>query len=881
MTTARIDHARAALTSPDPAARPMMRWWWFGPDVEDAEIDRELRAMAAAGLGGAEVSFVYPLREGSEEFLSAAMLGHLRHAAETARELGLRLDVTLGSGWSYGGGHIDPEHASRRLRWERRDLSPAALEVPITSPWPGDELVAAYLGEGFPPADWSLLERDGEVLRIPAGRGPRTVLLAWSELTGQQVKRSSAGAEGPVLDHYSAEATRHHLQVVGEPLLEAVPGEMLGSVFCDSLEVYGANWTAGLPAEFARRRGYELLPVLHRLQIDEPGSAELRIDVGRTLGELVEENFVATCSAWAREHGTRFRLQGYGQPPITLSGNRSADLIEGEGWGWDGLPQTRWASSAAHLDDREVVSSEIWTWVHSPSFRATPLDLKGEAHEHLLLGINHVVGHGWPYSPPEVPGMGWYFYASGALDDRNPWWPAMPELTAYLTRLCSLLRLGRPIAEVKVYLPSDDVRAAHGAGFDLWRACREHIGPEIPAAIRRAGHDLDLVDDAALKQLAPEDAPVVVLPEVTSLPAGTGAWLDAVREAGGIVLAVGADASLACPAYPAAMPATRASFAAVLEAALPPDTALEGDGGEIGVVHRRLADGDLLLVANTGNSLRTVRVRPRALRAEHEQWDARTGTIRPATWDGDALQVTLHPYEATVLVGTGEVREDGAAVPAPWFASGAAAAPVGGSATPGAPEPAPAAGSTARTLDGPWRYAPGDTAGPAALGEVTLPHRWAEHGTGGERAGTYETTIHLTAEDLAGGERLVLDLGPGAPLPNTARQPQSYRALLAAPVREVAEVLIDGEVAGLLWDAPYRLDLTDHLREGENTLRLVVRSTAAAQVAADEYAEGIIAESRRVYGRRFDQQDLDLALDQVDPGLHVVPTLRREPRPVS
>ena len=36
------------LEHPDPAARPMMRWWWFGPDVDDAEIDRELQAMADA-----------------------------------------------------------------------------------------------------------------------------------------------------------------------------------------------------------------------------------------------------------------------------------------------------------------------------------------------------------------------------------------------------------------------------------------------------------------------------------------------------------------------------------------------------------------------------------------------------------------------------------------------------------------------------------------------------------------------------------------------------------------------------------------------------------------------------------------------------------------
>ena len=93
-----------------------------------------------------------------------------------------------------------------------------------------------------------------------------------------------------------------------------------------------------------------------------------------------------------------------------------------------------------------------WTWVHSPSFRATPLDLKGEAHEHLLAGINQFIGHGWPYSPRAPPGLGWFFYASGALDDRNPWWPAMAPLARYLTRLCWLMRQGAPVSDVLVYV---------------------------------------------------------------------------------------------------------------------------------------------------------------------------------------------------------------------------------------------------------------------------------------------------------------------------------------------------------------------------------------------------------------------------------------------
>ncbi len=221
------------------------------------------------------------------------------------------------------------------------------------------------------------------------------------------------------------------------------------------------------------------------------GVASLRADVGRTLSELYEENFVAVFRDWAAGQGVPFRVQSYGEPPATVSSFRSADLSEGEGWGWDAIPETRWAASGAYLHHQDpVVSAEVWTWVHSPSLRATPLDLVGEAHEHLLAGVNQLIGHGWPYSPKDsAVGPGWLFYAAGALDDRNPWWPAMPHLARYLQRLCWLLRQGRRVADVYLYVPARDVYArmgphTGGTSINLWRETTRHIGPVIPRAIR-------------------------------------------------------------------------------------------------------------------------------------------------------------------------------------------------------------------------------------------------------------------------------------------------------------------------------------------------------------------------------------------------------------
>ncbi|MFF0267735.1 glycosyl hydrolase [Kribbella sp. NPDC004536] len=603
---ASVDDVRRQFRNPPPEGRPMMRWWWFGPSVKRDEIDRELNAMAAAGLGGTEVAFVYPMGPVTAPFGSPEFLDLVGHASRTARSLGLRFDVTLGSGWSYGGPHIGPELAARKLHWDRREIGAEAYDVPIVPAWPGDEFVAAYVGDGNAPSSYVEVPVSDGVIHVPAGGQPREVLIATSRVTGQQVKRIAAGAEGHTLDHYSEAAALEHIRCVAEPLLKAAMP--VGSVFCDSLEVYGGNWTPAMFAEFAQRRGYDLRPRLYELLVDGPGARELRIDFGRTLSELYEDNFLKVFQRWAAGYGVPFRIQSYGEPPATMSSCRHADLFEGEGWAWKGVPETRWASSAASIYGRSVVSAEVWTWVHSPSFRATPLDLQGEAHEHFLSGVNQLVGHGWPYSPSDGPGLGWVFYASGALDDRNPWWPTATALFRSLHRLSWTLQQGTPVRPVKVYVPTSDAYVA--GGLNLYRVARRLIPASIPATIREAGLDFDLIDDDAIKILDPADVALVVLPEGATTAPATTRWLESVRT-------VVTDPTDHLPAPP---------FPTV------PD---------VGVVHHRLDDGDLYFVANTSTEPRTL-----TFRTPLERWNPHTGNITTTR------TTVLHPYESAILAPT-------------------------------------------------------------------------------------------------------------------------------------------------------------------------------------------------------------------------------------
>ena len=836
----------------------MLRWWWFGPSVNRDELTRELSAMAGAGFGGVEVAYVYPLGPATTAFMSDAFLADLRFAADRAHELGLRFDLTLGSGWSFGGPHITDELAARRLHWERSEISPGPLEIPVVSPWPGDQLVAAYIGAGSiqeQPESYHQLPVVDDMIKIPDGDGTRQVLLAYARRTGQNVKRAAVGSEGPVLDHYSAAAVKAHLRWAGDRMLDAVPADLVGSVFCDSLEVYEADWTLVLPEEFARRCGYPLVPVLYRLAVDGPGAARVRADYHRTLVELFQENFVAVVQRWAASRGVPFRIQSYGTPPATISSYRFADMFEGEGWGWKEITQTRWASSAGHIYGRDVVSAEIWTWVHSPSFRATPLDLKGEAHEHLLNGINQLVGHGWPYSPADAPGLGWFFYASGAIDDRNPWWPVMAPLNAYLSRLCWLLRQGEPVADVAIYVPNEDLFAVMGrevgGSLDTWREASRRIAAEIPATIRLAGLDYDLIDDEALAITPPDRYRVVIVPATTMIVDATATWLTKVPAAGGSVIMINSTVQV-----PGAVTAVGPDLADELAAAVDPDLEITPRTADIGFVHRRSAAADIYLLANTGPQYRTFRITARGNSGGYEKWDATSGKVVRAGPAADGIEVALHPYQATVIIMIG-------------------GEPAGQAERYRLPDPTAAEQLRRLHLGEPWQVAFGDE--PAQ--PVHLPHVWEDQPDRRHYSGsaTYTTTCDLG--DLRTGTIGVIDFGDcsaiDAPVAGNGADlvGPSYRVGVTGPVGEIAQVRVNGIDCGIAWAPPYRIDITDAARSGRNEIEITVSNTAANALAADQHIIELAAQSEARYGRRFQMQDLDRAMESVRSGLLGVPTI--------
>ena len=270
--------ARKSFQQPPDDSRIMVRWWWYGPAVTKPMLEQEMNTMKAGGIGGFEVQPTYPLSLDGElpgvhniKFLSPEFYDMLNFTSAKAKELGLRMDLTLGSGWPYGGPMFSKsEGAGRILQQVAHSIAGTRTVALPKALAEGQSLIAAYAmpsGKEIPIVN--------NAAEIPASMaGPVEVHFYISGRTGMQVKRPAMGAEGNVIDHLSDTVVQKFIKEIGEPEIAACGPNPPHSIFCDSLEVAGEDWTDNFLAEFQKRRGYDLRPLLPALFCDSPPRAD-------------------------------------------------------------------------------------------------------------------------------------------------------------------------------------------------------------------------------------------------------------------------------------------------------------------------------------------------------------------------------------------------------------------------------------------------------------------------------------------------------------------------------------------------------------------------------------------------------------------------------
>src|SRR5438094_2197864 len=482
-------------------AKPWTRWWWMGSAVDSENLTAELKTLAAAGIGGVEVTSIYGVHGYERAFvpyLSDPWIELLLHAASEVGRLGLGLDMPPGSGWRLGGPGVRLEDAVASLR----------IDV--------DTVRGTYAANVRP--------------------------------AGDKVKRAAPGGEGNALDPFSRVAVQRYLDAYSDRI-KTVPRGTVRAFFHDSFE-YTGNGSAELFEEFRRRRGYDLkgyLPAL-RGEGDRDVVARVKSDYRETMDEMLLEHLLRPLTAWAHERGSLNRNQAHGSPGNLLDLYAASDIPETELFGPLGDSGSdpvisKFASSAAHVTGRRLTSAETGTWL-GEHFTVTLDQLKQEVDQLFVSGVNHVIYHGTAYSPRDAAWPGWQFYASTELNPRNAIWRDLPALNRYVARVQSILQSGRPDNDVLLYWPLyanwHDTTGLR-SDFEVQQPGWLHKKPvgAVARELWQRGYGFDYVSDRLLQtSVATPDYRAIVVPPTDHLPDGTFRRLLDLARAGATVIFV-------------------------------------------------------------------------------------------------------------------------------------------------------------------------------------------------------------------------------------------------------------------------------------------------------------------------------------------------------
>ncbi len=559
--------------------KPWTRWWWMGSAVDEQNIQATLQSFSKAGLGGVEITPIYGVQgedANNVPFLSKEWLSLLDFTIKTADSLGLQVDMNLGTGWPYGGPQVTLDYAATRLVVDSLKLTKGAqideMLLPVN---PKDtlgaslNLVYAYDTKGNY-TDLTPFIKNNR-LKWKAKKNDYTIYKVFTGKTGQKVKRAAPGGEGYTVNHYSRKALEQYVSRFDTTFVKA--GKGLRSIFNDSYEVYGTDFTPNFFKEFEERRGYDLKPHLPKLLSTTDNELHNRIksDYRETLGDLLLTEFDRPWTNWANEKGFKTRLQAHGSPGNLIDYYASADIPECETFGsmpydiegfrrekedireGDADPiMLKFSSSAAHISGKPLISSETFTWLRD-HFKTALSQTKPEAEDLLLNGVNHIFLHGATYSPKRAAWPGWKFYASVNFNENNTIWEDAPSLFSYITNCQRLLQSGKPDNEILLYWPIHDVWDDYLKGdlffqfkihsLDKWL----HGTPfyKVAKELAAKGYTTDFISDRFIQELVFENGLLVtpgasykslIVPDADKMPLATFKKMIALKKQGASIL---------------------------------------------------------------------------------------------------------------------------------------------------------------------------------------------------------------------------------------------------------------------------------------------------------------------------------------------------------
>ena len=238
-------------------ARPWTYLWCMGSAVDRENMVKQLDGFHDAGLGGIHIIPIYGAK-GYEsryiEYLSPKWMEMLQYTIEEARKRGMDVDMSLGTGWCFGGPNVTEHESGLRATCKVIDV-PAGGKLETRFAPGSVYALIAYDKEGKPKDLTKLIGATGQVTWKPDSGAWK--VYAVSEKSGRRkVKRAALGGEGFMLNPFYGVAIDHYLERFTKAFND-YKGPRPRAVYQDSYE-YFSEWSPDLFAEFEKRRGYRL-----------------------------------------------------------------------------------------------------------------------------------------------------------------------------------------------------------------------------------------------------------------------------------------------------------------------------------------------------------------------------------------------------------------------------------------------------------------------------------------------------------------------------------------------------------------------------------------------------------------------------------------------
>ncbi|WP_262485542.1 glycosyl hydrolase [Croceitalea dokdonensis] len=345
---------------------------------------------------------------------------------------------------------------------------------------------------------------------LPPGRW--TIMRFGYTSTGAFNNPASDEGRGLEVDKLSRPAFKKHYDAFLGQVVEntkALAPNALQYAEIDSYEMGGQNWTVGMDSIFKSEKGYDVitrLPVIAGRFVESAAASDAVLyDYRDVITNLMTKNYFQYFTELCNADGIQSYIEPYGFGPLNdLDIGGVTDIPMGEFWMNRPITQTESAVSGAHIYGKPIISAESFTSTPQINWKGHPAMAKTSGDLGWTYGINEFMFHRFAHqaNPHVAPGMTmnrWGFH----FDRTQTWWEnAGAAWFKYIARGSHMLRQGVPVSDVLIYVGEGTPNSAY---------YRDDVSPAIPKSINFDNVNTDvLLNRIAIKEKE------LVLPEGTS-----------------------------------------------------------------------------------------------------------------------------------------------------------------------------------------------------------------------------------------------------------------------------------------------------------------------------------------------------------------------------